>query len=149
MNIIHNMRVVNNHALQNRNKYPKKYLQMAEREKKKNYAESFLKQCPNFSPFAVSVYGLIDVEAEATLKNISGRLGTKWNQPYLRTCSYVNIRVVTTLVCVTHNFIWESWVPAHKITVQRPQWEYGAGLHILRYRHAAMLILGWSPPWSV
>ena len=76
------MRVVNTRALSHRNKSPEKCLQTEEKYKKNNYLESCLQQCLQLSNFFMSVYGLLGVEAEATLKRIARRLATKWKQPY-------------------------------------------------------------------
>ena len=72
------------------------------------------------------------VEATDTLKRIVSRLKTKWRQPYSRTCGYVNSRIATTLVWATQRYIQGYMVPTHRISVQRPQWEDGAGLNLFR-----------------
>ena len=94
------------------------------------YLEASLKQRWHFSPFVASVDGLLGVEAADTLKRIASRLVTKWNQPYSNICGYVKIRVAITLVRTTHRFIRGSWVTAHRISVQQPQWEDGAGFNL-------------------
>ena len=96
------------------------------------YLEAYLQQCRHFSPFVASVDGMLGVEATATLKRIASRLATKWRQPYSKTCGYVNSRVAITLVRATHRCIRGSCVPAHRISVQQPQWEDGAGLNLFR-----------------
>ena len=83
-------------------KTPEKCLQEASRAKKKMYLEACLQKRRHFSPFVASVDGLLDVEVAATLKSISSRLATKWQQPYLRTCIYVNSRVRINVVQATH-----------------------------------------------
>ena len=74
--------------------------------------------------------GLLEVEATANLKRIASRLATKWRHPYSRTCGYVKSRVEITLVRATHRCLRESRVPAHRISVHRPQWEDGVGLNL-------------------
>ena len=96
------------------------------------YLEACLQQRQHFPPFVSSVEGLLGVEATATLKRISSRLATKWKHSYSKTCGYVNSRIAITLVSATHRCIQGSWVPAHRISVQRPQWEDGAGLDLFR-----------------
>ena len=66
------------------------------------------------------------------LKRISSCPATKWWQPYSRMCRYVKSRIAITLVRATHWCIWGSGVPAHRIGVQRPQWEDGAKLNLFR-----------------
>ena len=94
------------------------------------YLEACLQQRRHFSPFVSSVDGLLGVEAMATLKRIASRLATKWKQSYSKTCGYVKSRIAITLVRVTHCCIQGSQVPAHRISVQQPQWEDGAGLNL-------------------
>ena len=129
---VHDMRVVNTDAKSHRTKYPERCLQEAERGKKRMYLEAYLQQRRNFSPFVASVDGLLGVEAMATLKMLASCLATKWKQPYSNTCNYVKSRIAITFVRVTHRCIQGSQVPAHRISVQRPQWEDGAGLNLFR-----------------
>ena len=75
---------------------------------------------------------LLEVEAMATLKRLASRLATKWKQSYSKTCGYVKSRIAINLVCATHCCIQGSWVPAHRVSVQRPQCEDGAGRNLFR-----------------
>ena len=129
---VHEMRVVNTDALYHVRKTPEKCLHEAERGKKKTYPEACLHQRRHFSPFVDSVDGLLGVEATDTLKRIASCLATKCRQPYSKTCGYVKSRVAITLVRATHRCIRGSQVPAHRISVQQPQWEDGAGLNLFR-----------------
>ena len=126
------IRVMNTTANSHLAKTMEKFLHEAERAKKKMYLETCLQQRRKFSPFIASVGGLIIVEATATLKRISSRLETKWRQPYYRTCRYVNIRITITLVRAKNRCIQWFRVTAHNISVQRLQWEDGAGLNLFR-----------------
>ena len=126
------MRVVNTDAPTHQKKDPEKCLHKTERGKKKMYLKACHQQHQHFSPFVASVEGLLGVEATATLKRIAGFLATKWKQSYSKTCGYVMSRIAITLVRATHRFIQESWVPAHRISVQRPQWENGLGINLFR-----------------
>ena len=107
-------------------------LQKAEWGKKKMSLEACLQQRQYFSPFVASVDGLLGVEATATLKRIACRLATKWKQYYSETCGYVKSRIAITLVRATHHCIRGYRVPAHRINLQQPQWEDGAGLNLFR-----------------
>ena len=129
MDIIQDIHAVKNDALSHYNKFPEKFLQMAEKEKKQKYLEAFLWKCHHFYPLVSSMDGIPGVEADAKLKRISTRLASKWKQPYCRTCGYVKSRVAITLVRATHRCIRVSQVPSHKISVQRPQWVDVSGLH--------------------
>ena len=126
------MRVVNTDNLTHRTKDREKCLHEAERGKKKMYLEACLQQRRNFSPFVASVDGLLGVGATATLKRLASRLDTKWKQSYSKTCGYVKSRIAITLMRDTHCCIQGSRVPAHRTSVQRPQWEDGAGLNLFR-----------------
>ena len=129
---VYNMHVVNTDTLTHRKKDPEKCLHEAERGKKKMYLEACLQQCWHLSPFVASVEGLLGVEATATLKSIASRLATKWKQSYSKTRGYVKSRITINLVHATHRCIQGSRVPAHRISVQRPQWEDVAGLNLFR-----------------
>ena len=96
------------------------------------YLEACLQQRRHFSPFVASVDRLLGVEETATLKSLASRLATKWKQFYSKTCQYVKSRIAITLVHATHRCTRGSWVPAHRISVQKPQWEDGAGLKLFR-----------------
>ena len=96
------------------------------------YLEVCLQKRQHFYPFVSSVDGMMGVEATETLKRLSIRLAPKWNQPYLKTREYVKSRIAINLVRATHHCIWGSRVPAHRISVQRPQCEDDAGLNLFR-----------------
>ena len=129
---VHNMHVINTDAKSHMAKSPEKCLHEAERGKKRMYLEACLHQRRHLPPFVASVDGLMEVEATATLKRLASCLATKCKQPYLKTCEYANSRIAITLVRATHRCIQGSWVPAHRISVQWPQWEDGAGLNLFR-----------------
>ena len=99
-------------------KIPKKCLETAGKDKNRKYPKACLKQRLHFTPFIASVYGLLGVEAEATLKRISIRLAKKWTEPYSRICGYVKSRVEINLARETHRCIRGSRVPASQISVK-------------------------------
>ena len=96
------------------------------------YLEACLQQRRHFSPFFASVDGLLWVETTETLKRLASRLATQWKEPYSKTCGYVKSRIAITLVRTTHRYIRGSQVTAHRINVQRPQWEDGTGINLFR-----------------
>ena len=126
------MRVVNTDAKSYWEKSPEKCLEEAKKSKKKMYLKRCLQQRRNFSPFVASVDGLLRVEVTTTLNRIASRLASKWQQSYSKTCVYVKSRIAITLVRATHRYITWSRVPAHKISVQRPQWGDGESLSLFR-----------------
>ena len=121
------MRVVNTDAKSHSAKSPEKYLQEAERAKKKMYPEACLQKRRHFSPFVSYVNGLLGVEATATLMRIASRLTKKWRKPYFRMCAYIKSRISMTLVRATHRCILGSRVLAHRISVHHPQWKTDPG----------------------
>ena len=129
---VHGMCIVNIDAKYHSAKTPEKCLQEVDRAKEKMYLEDFLQQHRHFSPFVSFVDGMLGVEATATLKSIYSCLATKWRQSYSRTCGFVKSRVTIALVWATHRCIRGSRVTAQKISVQRSQWEGGAGLNLFR-----------------
>ena len=118
------MHFVNTDALTHRTKDTDKCLHEAE--------SACLQKRWHFFPFVTLVDRLLRVEAKATLKRLASRLATKWKQSYSKTCGYVKSRIAITLVRSTYRCIRISWVPAHRISVQRPQWEEGTGIKLFR-----------------
>ena len=102
---VHDIRVVNTAANSYWENSPERCQEEAERIKKKIYLEACLQQRRHFSPFVASVYGILGVEATATLKKIASCLASKWKQPYSKTCGYVKSRIAITLVRATHRCI--------------------------------------------
>ena len=96
------------------------------------YLEACLQRRRIFPPFVALVDGLLGVEATAILKRLSSRLAIKWKKSYSNKCGYVKSSIAITLVRSTHRCIRGYRVPAHRISVQRPQWEDGAGLNLFR-----------------
>ena len=82
---IFDMRVVNTEVVSYLQKTPKKSLDLAERDKNCKYLESYLQQRCHFSLYLVSVYGILGIELEATLKRLASRLVKNWWQPYSQT----------------------------------------------------------------
>ena len=124
------MRVMKTNSLTHRTKDPARFLNEAERGEKRMYLEACLQQPRHLSPFVFSMNGLLGVEVTATLKRLVSRLATKWKQYYSKTCGYTKSRISITLVRATHHCIRGSWVLAHRMSVQRPQWEDGLGLNL-------------------
>ena len=129
--IVHGMCVVNAGAKSYLSTTPENCLQETAKEKE-NVPGGLPPETSPFSPFFASVDRILEVEAGVTLKRIARHLATNWHQPYLRTCGYVNSSIAITLLRDTHWCIWGSRVPAHRIIVQRPQWEEGVGLNLFQ-----------------
>ena len=138
---VQNMRVVNTDAKSHSAKPLEKCLQEAERAKKRMYLEECLQKSRKFSPFVASVDVLQGVEATATLKSISSRSATKWQQPYSWTYRYAKSRIYITLVRATHRCIQGSSLTAHNSRVHIPQWEDGAVPKLFRQARRETSIL--------
>ena len=78
MDSICDMRVVNTDSVFYQSKTPEKCLETYEREEKKKYLRACLNERRDFIPSVASVYRLLRVEAEVTLKRIAIRLAQKW-----------------------------------------------------------------------
>ena len=72
--------VVNTDAVSYMTKMPHKILALADQQKKCKYLDACLGQPRQFTPFFVSVDGLLGTKAEAKLKGLDSRLATKWQQ---------------------------------------------------------------------
>ena len=66
------------------------------------------------------------------MKHLAICLTTDWKQPYYRIRGYVWIKISIEMARSTHCCIQGSLVLTSQISVQRPQWEDGAGLHLYR-----------------
>ena len=95
MDSVHDMHVVNTYTKTQALKTPEKCLQEAERGKKWMYLEACLQQRRHFSPFVASVYGMLVVEATATLKMLASRLATIG-------CAGTSRVWLQSLLCVPH-----------------------------------------------
>ena len=114
-------------------KDPSKALAQHERAKKRKYLQRCLNSRCHFTPFVVSVDGLVGTEAKKLLQNLANRLAAKWSRSYSEVAGYVYARMSIAIVRATHLTLRGSRVPAAQISYQRPLWEDGAGLGLLHY----------------
>ena len=110
------------------NRTPFKVLESQEKEKKRKYLEACLENRRHFTPFVLSVDGLLGREAKTFAKRLAVKLAGKWQKPYSQVCGYVKARLSIAAVRATHLCLRGSRVPAHQISTRFPQWEDGAGL---------------------
>ena len=129
MDCILNMRVVNTDADSYLHKTQEKSLVVEEREKKLNYLYFYLQQRSHFTPFFVSVHGMMGTKVEATLKLLASRPTVNSRQPYSRKCGYVQSRFSIIMVRATHHCIMEYQAMSSLISIQQSQWEYSSRLH--------------------
>ena len=86
--------------------------------KKRKYLNACIQHHCKFSPFVVSLGGLICTKAESMLECLASCLADKWRKPYYRMFSYFWSRVSVIMVPTTHCCIREYWVPAISIRIQ-------------------------------
>ena len=110
---------------------PERVLQSHEKEKKKKYLRPCHQQRRAFTPFVVSVDGLIGIEAKNVMKAISRRLAKKWQKQYSQVMNIVKTRISIACVRASHRCIRGSRVPVRTMSRQI-QWEDGAGLGLYR-----------------
>ena len=120
---VHDLCVMSIDAKSYVRKTPERCLHDAHKAKIYIYLEAFLQQHQHCLRFVVSIEGLMGVEAEDAHKRIASRLKTKWQQPYSRTCGYVNSSIANTSVWSTHWCNYWYRVPGHRISVQSLNWD--------------------------
>ncbi len=107
---------------------PFKVLESQEKEKKRKYLGPCLENRRHFTPFVLSVDGLLGREAKTFAKRLAVKLAGKWQKPYSQVAGYVKARLSIAAVRATHLCLRGSRVPAHNISNRFSQWEDGAGL---------------------
>ena len=110
---------------------PERVLQSHEKEKKRKYLRPCQQQRRAFTPFVVSVDGLIGIEAKNVMKALSRRLALKWQKPYSLVMNIVKTRISIACVRASHRCTRGSRVPVRKMSRQI-QWDDGAGLGLYR-----------------
>ena len=110
---------------------PERVLQSHEKEKKRKYLRPCQQQRRAFTPFVVSVDGLIGMEAKNVMKALSRRLALKWQKPYSQVMSIVKTRISIACVQTSHRCLRGSCVLVKKMSRQI-QWDDGAGLGLYR-----------------
>ena len=131
MDAIIDVRVVDTDAKSYNSRDPASVLKTAEKSKKNKYLEHCLQQRRAFTPFVVSVDGLLGYEASNLLKRLAFHLSEKWQKPYSVTCGFVKSRVSLACVRATHQCLRGSRTPFHSIS-REIQWEDGAGTGLYR-----------------
>ena len=125
--------VIDTDAKSYRDRDPLKVLESHERKKKKKYLDACLGQRRHFTPFAVSVDGLLGKEAKTLLQRLSGLLAKKWDKPYASVCGYVKASMSLAILRATHRCIRGSRIPTSRMSSDFPQWEDQAGLGLFRF----------------
>jgi hypothetical protein len=107
---------------------PFKVSESQEKEKKRKCLGACLEDRRHFTPFVLSVDGLLGREAKTFAKRLAVKLAGKWQKPHSQACGYVKARLSMAAVRATHLCLRGSRVPAHNISTRFLQWEDGAGL---------------------
>jgi hypothetical protein len=103
-------------------------LKSQEKEKKRKCLRACLENRRHFTPFVLSVDGLLGREAKTFSKRLAAKLAGKWQKSCSQVCGYVKARLSMAAVRATHLCLRGSRVPAHNISTRFSQWEDGAGL---------------------
>jgi hypothetical protein len=99
------------------------------KEKKRKCLGACLENRRRFTPFVLSVDGLLGREAKTFAKRLAVmKLAGKWQKPHLQVCGCVKARLSAAAVRATHLCLRGSRVPAHNISTRFSQWEDAAGL---------------------
>ena len=106
---------------------PHKVLASQEQEKKKKYLQPLLDQNKHFSPFVVSVDGLLGSEAQALVKCLAELLAEKYEKPYSQCCDFVRTHISFAIARASHFCLRGTWAPRQS---HSPQWEDGAGFDV-------------------
>ena len=126
------VRVTDTDAPSYQSRDPIKVLETQEREKKRKYLEPCLAQRRHFTPFVMSVDGLLGKEGDFFIRRLAGRLSTKWQRPYSMVKGFVTTRISVAAIRGASLCVRGSRVPADQISCRRHQWEDGAGLGLFR-----------------
>ena len=115
-------------------KTPFEVIELQEQEKKRKYSKKCLEQRRNFTPFVLSVDGMMGKEAQALLKHLADIYVAKWDLIYSQIRGYLNAKISIACLRAAHRCLRGSRVPSSRICrshlqVDQP-WEDGAGFNL-------------------
>ena len=145
-NCIIDVRMTDTNSPSYLNDTPADVIENQEKQKKRKYVNSCLKQRRTFTPFVLSVDGLLGKEAKSFLKAISTHLASKWDQPYSVVRGYVNAKISIAALRASHQCIRGSRTPSTRICRDRwyeKPWDDGAGLNL--FKHTITFLLSDYP----
>ena len=93
-------------------------LSSAEREKKRKYAHAAEARHASFTPFVLSIDGLLAREAQFVIRPFADRLSTKWGKPYGKVMGWVRARLSFAILRATNRCVRGS----------RVMWRRGIGM---------------------
>ena len=93
-------------------------LSTAEKEKKTKYAHAAQARHASFSPFVVSVDGVMAREAQFMVQRLADRLSTRWSKPYSEVMGWLQTRLSFAILRATNRCVRGS----------RVKWMSGVGM---------------------
>eukprot|EP00957_Ditylum_brightwellii_P033827 2563836-Ditylum_brightwellii.AAC.1 len=103
-----------------------------DKEKKGKYLTSCLEQNRHFSPFVVSVDGMLGKEAAMVLWQLSRKLAVKWDCPISQATNYVKTTMSLSIVKATNCCLRGSRVRSASMSTRRIPCEDGTGIYFLQ-----------------
>jgi hypothetical protein len=111
---------------------PANILRKQELEKKKKYLQPCLDSRRDFTPYVLSVDGMLATEAKELNKRLAGKIANRWKTTYSKVCGWVNARISIATLRATHICLRGSRVPIKHISSKWSNWDDGAGLGLFR-----------------
>ena len=93
-------------------------LKSAELEKKRKYNQAAADRHASFTPFVLSVDGLLAREADLTLQRFADKLSRKWDKPYAEVMGWMRTRLSFAILRATNYCVRGS----------RVKWRSGVGM---------------------
>jgi len=100
------IRVANADAKSYQSKVPPQVLASHESSKKKWYLQPCLAQHRHFTPFVVSVDGLLGKEAQRVIQALAGHLANRSKYNYSQVCTFVCAHLSIAIVHAMHMCLW-------------------------------------------
>lgn len=126
------VRVVDTDAPSYTTRKPESVLRTHELQKKKKYLQRCLDLRRHFTPFILSVDGLLAFEAQQFVRRLAVLFAEKWHQPYSVVCGWIRARLSLAALRATHHTLRGSPVPFFQSKKRHPQWDDGTGLGLHR-----------------
>ena len=91
-------KVIDTDAPSYSNRSPESVLESGAQEKKRIYRQAVEDRRGTFTPFVISVDGLLHREAEHFLKRMATCVASKWKKSYAQTCGYIRARLSFAII---------------------------------------------------
>jgi hypothetical protein len=111
---------------------PEKVMWKQELEKKKKYLQPCLDSRRDFTPYVLSVDGMLATEVKELNKRLAGKIANRWKTTYSKVCGWVNARISIATLRATHICLRGSRVPIKHISSRWSNWDDRAGLGSFR-----------------